>query len=228
MSDTRRMGQLFDASADRFDAIYSGAGGTRALLWDRYTRGNIRQRFDFTLQAAGTVSGKRVLDVGCGSGRYCTEFARRGAEVVGLDVSGRMLEIARRHAAEAGVAARCTFVQSDVMESGVWAAGRFDIVVAMGFFDYVDDQARVLARLAELSRGRVMASFPRRWALRAIARALWWRRRGWTLTFSTRRDVERDCATAHLRPRALVARGPLLLLDAETAPGASEPGDERG
>lgn len=219
MSDAERIGRLFDASAQRFDAIYSGAGGAPARLWDRITRRNIRQRLDFAMRAAGSVSGKRVLDVGCGSGRYCVEVARRGAaEVVGLDVSARMIEIARKLADEAGVAARCTFVQADVMEPGAWAASGFDVVIAMGFFDYVDDQARVLGRLAGLSRGQVIASFPRRWALRTPARALWWRRRGWTLTFSTRREVERNCARASLRPRLLIAGGPLLLLDAETAP----------
>ncbi|MGE0462412.1 MAG: class I SAM-dependent methyltransferase [Vicinamibacterales bacterium] len=219
MSEAERIGRLFDASAERFDAIYSGAGGASARLWDRITRRNIRQRLDFATRAAGSVSGKRVLDVGCGSGRYCVEFARRGAaEVVGLDVSARMLEIARFHADAAGVQARCTFVRADVMEPGAWATSGFDIVVAMGFFDYIDDQVRVLGHLARLSRGQVIASFPRRWALRTPARALWWRRRGWKLTFSTRRELERNCATAHLRPRLLISAGPLLLLDAASVP----------
>jgi 2-polyprenyl-3-methyl-5-hydroxy-6-metoxy-1,4-benzoquinol methylase len=222
---SRSIAQLFDESAERFDAIYSGAAGPRATLWDRLTRRNLRRRFDFTMRALAPAAGARVLDVGCGPGRYCVELARQGAETVGLDVSPRMLEIARSLAAEAAVADRCRFVQADVMDYGPRRAGGFDAVIAMGFFDYIADQEAVMRRLAELSRGRVIASFPCRRSLRAPLRRLWWRRRGWQIAFSSRQDVQRLCAACGLRPRRLLRDGPLLLLEAEPVPASPERAD---
>ncbi len=49
-----------------------------------------------TLDVIGDVRGQRVLDLGCGTGRYCVLLARRGAELVGVDPSEEMLERARR------------------------------------------------------------------------------------------------------------------------------------
>jgi len=48
-----------------------------------------------TLSLLGEVAGKRVLDAGCGPGIYAEELVARGAEVVGFDASGRMVELAR-------------------------------------------------------------------------------------------------------------------------------------
>lgn len=57
-------------------------------------------RFEFLgpAQAAvsGDVAGMRALDVGCGSGYFARDMARRGACVVGVDISARMVEHARR------------------------------------------------------------------------------------------------------------------------------------
>ena len=48
-----------------------------------------------TLSLLGDVAGKRVLDAGCGPGVYAEELVARGAEVVGFDASGRMVELAK-------------------------------------------------------------------------------------------------------------------------------------
>jgi malonyl-CoA O-methyltransferase len=49
-----------------------------------------------TLELIGDVRGQRVLDLGCGTGRYCVLLAQRGAQVVGVDPSPEMLAQARR------------------------------------------------------------------------------------------------------------------------------------
>ncbi len=53
------------------------------------------------LEALGSVAGRHVLDVGCGTGNAALEAARRGARVTGVDPAPRLVEVARRRAADA-------------------------------------------------------------------------------------------------------------------------------
>lgn len=53
-----------------------------------------------TLELLGEVRGLRILDLGCGEGGYTRELAKRGAHVVGIDGSSRLIEIARQRTAE--------------------------------------------------------------------------------------------------------------------------------
>ncbi|MCB9778387.1 MAG: class I SAM-dependent methyltransferase [Alphaproteobacteria bacterium] len=97
--------------------------------------------------------GARVLDLGCGAGRHAILLAERGMEVVGVDWSEPVLELAadtwaRRHADEAGP----RFVKGDMRTPPV--EGTFDAVIAMdvafGIFDDDADHLQVLSAASEL------------------------------------------------------------------------------
>jgi 2-polyprenyl-3-methyl-5-hydroxy-6-metoxy-1,4-benzoquinol methylase len=66
---------------------------------------------DFILSLYPILPGSTILDVGCGTGRHSIEFARRGYEVTGLDLSTGMLDVARENAASASV--EVTWIQAD-------------------------------------------------------------------------------------------------------------------
>lgn len=70
----------------------------------------------------GDVAGKRVLDLGCGHGWFTAMLHERGADVVGVDGSERLLEVARQRYPDV------EFEQSDLTEG---FEGTFDIVVAL-------------------------------------------------------------------------------------------------
>lgn len=205
-----RVGAYFDRKAASFDAIYSGHKPLPGRVWDRITRRNIGDRLEFTKRVLSPVQGKSILDVGCGSGRYGLEFAAMGARrVVGIDVAEQMLVLARRLAEEraAGV---CEFLNTDVLR---YSPGeRFDAVVAMGFFDYVDDPVRVLAHLRSLTDGVVVAAFPARGAFRVPFRKLYLTARGCPVFFYTRGGILELCRRAGLECRQLERRGPIYLL----------------
>jgi SAM-dependent methyltransferase len=101
------------------------------------------------------VSGERVLDIGCGPGRFTIELARIGATVVAADISAGQLALHERFVAEAGaedaVEAR---VVADVVDLSRFDDGEFDAVVCFGgALSYVIDEApRAMAELARVTR----------------------------------------------------------------------------
>src|SRR5690242_3324630 len=98
----------FDEDASRFDAIYNEKKGPVARFIDNYWRGVVQKRLEINVERLRPLSGKKILDVGCGSGRFCIAFALEGAQkVVGIDFAQAMIEIAEELAKKAGVADRC-------------------------------------------------------------------------------------------------------------------------
>src|SRR5262245_21349726 len=138
---------------------------------DNVWRGVVRRRFELVLQRLEPLAGKTVLDVGCGSGRYCLAYAQRGAaRVVGVDFSAPMIELAKQHAARLRVAERCEFRVGTFPQAV--SDGPFDHSTAMGFFDYVTDPVPIVARMRELTRSTMIMSFPKAWEWRVPFRRL--------------------------------------------------------
>lgn len=165
-----RVRRYFDGEAERFDAIYRRDKSLSQKAVDRLFRGVIHHRFQLTLQLCEPLEGKRVLDVGCGSGRYAVEMARRGAEVVGVDFAPAMVQMAAEAAEAAGVGDRCRFEAVDFL---TWDAPHpFDIALGIGFFDYTAAPVDFLARIRAMvgDEGQAVFSFPKRWTLRSLTR----------------------------------------------------------
>jgi 2-polyprenyl-3-methyl-5-hydroxy-6-metoxy-1,4-benzoquinol methylase len=95
-------------------------------------------------------AGTRVLDVGCGVGRWSREMAARGADVTGVDLSNTMVTEAVRRAAAAGLSARCRFLAQDLAELQV--PGRFGLVLGVTVMQHILDEDRVLAAMQRLAR----------------------------------------------------------------------------
>ena len=95
------------AMAERFDAMrFSGPIG-------RLIAETQEQQIAAFL---GAIEGRRILDVGTGTGRAAIALARRGAVVTGIDASAEMLQVAERRAREAGVSV--TFTRGDAHRLG--------------------------------------------------------------------------------------------------------------
>ena len=164
--------RFWNASADEFDSIYSGAGKnwfTRAL--DGFFRRDMYQRFDWVMARAGDLRGKAVCDVGCGSGRFVAEFARRGAGcITGIDIAPEMIRCAQRLAETEGVVEHCEFVTGDVLD---WRGHRaFDLTIAIGLWDYIADPSERLQVIRGLTRGTFLSAWPQFWTWRMPVRKL--------------------------------------------------------
>lgn len=90
------------------------------------------------------AKGQRVLDLGCGAGQLARHLAAMGAdEVIGVDVSERMLALARGEFAHP----RVTYRRA-AMEEVAFPPGRFDLIVSSLALHYVDDYAGLVQRVA--------------------------------------------------------------------------------
>lgn len=107
---------------------------------------------DGVLALGGLAAGARVLDVACGQGRHAIELASRGFEVTGLDLSGVLLEHARRRADAAGV--RVTWRESDMREPQ--GEAEFDAAINLySSFGYLEDSAEDQRALDAVARALV-------------------------------------------------------------------------
>src|SRR3989442_9931636 len=95
----QQVGRFFSQFAKDWDDLY---GGKRNFFWrafDHAFRRDIYERYQLTFDALGKdLRGASVLDIGCGSGVYCLEAARRGArEVIGIDMTDERVALAHSH-----------------------------------------------------------------------------------------------------------------------------------
>jgi len=109
-------------------------------------------------EAADVREGERVLNIGCGAGEDSVWNARaRGAEVVGVNISERQLELARENAREHGIADRTEFRYDDFHELDTVEDGSVDVVWGLEALSHSADRRRVLeqARRVLADDGRV-------------------------------------------------------------------------
>jgi 2-polyprenyl-3-methyl-5-hydroxy-6-metoxy-1,4-benzoquinol methylase len=137
----------------------------RALeAWERFQERGLDYSRDLVhgpalLRAIGEVRGLRVLDVGCGQGRFTRELARAGARVTGIDWSNGMIRLARAHERDAPLGIR--YRQLDARQiRGSWPSGSFDRVVGCMSFMDMPGLPRVLAGAHRLltAEGRLVFS----------------------------------------------------------------------
>jgi ubiquinone/menaquinone biosynthesis methyltransferase len=137
----RYVRRLFGTIADRYDFI------TRFLSFGRDAKWKTRM-----IEGAEIESGWRVLDLACGTGDLAFDAARRGARVVGLDITPRMVELARAKSGAAGPA----WIVGDMTALPVRAEA-FDLVTIGYGLRNVPDLPRALAEIHRVLRpgGRV-------------------------------------------------------------------------
>lgn len=152
----------FDACAEVFDRLGALIGGP---LHD-YLEGVLHER------------GERAVDLGCGTGRHAALLAGRYRQVLGVDLSQPMLDVAVRRRAGPGV----RFAQRDLRDLRPDRDGRFDLVLSAHTLHHVEDLDATLERIRDLVApgGRVVLvdnvaprpAVPRRWFVAEAVRGL--------------------------------------------------------
>ena len=103
------------------------------------------------------VSGRRILDVGTGTGRAAIALAGRGARVTGVDASSEMLAVAKKRAQEAGV--DVAFAPGDAHQLG-FPDRSFDAVVCLRVLMHTPDWRQSLAELCRVAEHHLEFDYP--------------------------------------------------------------------
>jgi ubiquinone/menaquinone biosynthesis C-methylase UbiE len=109
-----------------------------------------------TLDLIGEVRNQRVLDVGCGTGRYCELLAKRGAKVVGIDPSSKMLECAKGK-----ITPDCKFeLHLGKIEDADFPDNHFDLIVSALTLGHIPELGPVIKKVSRIikSRGQLIVS----------------------------------------------------------------------
>ena len=93
--------------------------------------------------------GTRVLDVGCGVGRWSSLLAARGAQVTGMDLSPTMIAEAKRRADTNGTAKRCRFLVQDLAQLD--AGEKFDLVLGVTVLQHILDAEGLRAAVQRMA-----------------------------------------------------------------------------
>ena len=146
-----RVEDYFDRTATKtWERLTSDApvSGVRATV----RAGRDQMRALMLRQLPEDLTGMRILDAGCGTGAMAVELAQRGAQVVAVDISPALIEIAKQRV-PSNVANRIEWVAGDMLDN---TSGRFDHALAMDSLIYydADDIAALLNKAIERIDGK--------------------------------------------------------------------------
>ncbi len=123
----------------------------REGVHDFYEYGALSLADSFLWSSLGDLRGKRLLEIGCGDGEGTLRFARAGALVTGIDISGGMVELTRKKVDDAGVGERVITIQMGG-EDLDFPEGHFDLVYGHSILHHLnlDVAAPRIARILKV------------------------------------------------------------------------------
>jgi SAM-dependent methyltransferase len=164
----------------------------------------------------GGVSGRSILEVGCGRGATLLELARRGANVVGLDYSEEALSVCKAQEARGGIVGRVSFVNADARKLP-FPAESFDFVFSVGLVEHFKDPKTILAEQHRVLRtgGYLLVQVPQKYSLytalkKVMIRLEKWPYGGWETEFSGP-EISALVSEAGLEPQYVYGYGSFFL-----------------
>lgn len=196
-----------------FDSIYSEQKSSFSRWLDKVFRWDMFARFEYTMKNSEPIQNRTILDVGCGTGVFALEYARRNAKfVTGIDIADLMVNECKKRAEIEGLSSRCEFLRSDLLEYK--PNNLFDICIGIGLFDYIKEPQSVISKMRDVVSDRVIITFPRFWTWRAPVRKVRLGLRNCSVYFYTKKRIETLINTAGFKRFEIESVGKLFCVTA--------------
>lgn len=149
-------------------------------------RPGLIKRLQISLNDANPIPGKKILEIGCGSGKFIVECQKKEAIVCGVDISKEMIQLAKKNCEKNNVSAdlRIGDATQDLPKG-------FDVCVALGVFEYFKDPKPMIQNMLASTRGggRIIFSVPSLYALQTPLRKIFLGRRKVDCYYYTKKRV---------------------------------------
>ncbi len=158
--------EYWDVRSDLFANYYK-----KPTLFDKMLRKAVYTRTAVALKVIRENPDCSVLDIGSGPGVNSVTWLKNSnaKTLLGIDFAENMNEYARKNANAEGLESRAEFIQGDFMKHD-FQGRTFDVSVAVGVFDYIDDAESFLEKMAHVSNKAVVASWPENGVRMALRR----------------------------------------------------------
>jgi len=183
----RKLSEYFEDIAADFDSYYGRPKGFFNKMINAWLRKpGLIKRMEITLKLINPSSGKRILDVGCGSGKLAIECAKRGAEVCGIDISKNMIKIAKEQCKRNNL--KIEFIVGDALKE---LPKNFEFSVALGVLEYLEQPNALLRNmLASVKNGgKIIFSVPSLFAFQTPIRKVYLHFRRVKCYFYTKKKI---------------------------------------
>lgn len=208
LQENSKIKEYYERTAKEYDSFFENSerdGLVQKVAHALFRKPYVYKRMKTVIEMMGDIKGKSVLDCGCGNGRYTVEMAKMGGIVTGVDFSKAMLEIAKNYATKNGVDIK--FIEDDISN----LRGKYDIVVASGVFDYVENSEGLLLKLRELAKDFIVLTYPKLFNIQVPFRKIWLMKRGVPVHFYTKKYFDSLFEKHSIRKDVEVDIGPLVV-----------------
>lgn len=151
--------QYFERADQLFNSIYTGEKSAFGRWLDKKLRTDIELRFKLTLQSLQKNHPQSILDIGIGPGQYLQAYINLEIpDITVMDFSEAMIELARKRVGEVPETVKVSYHTEDFMAAEIERV--YDVTIAMGVFDYVENPVKFLSKMKAISTQNVLVSFP--------------------------------------------------------------------
>ena len=144
--DPSRNANVDQAELDKFSALASRWWDPESEFKPLHAINPLR--LNWIIEHCGGLQGKRVIDVGCGGGILAESMAQQGANVTGIDLAEKSLQVAKLHGLESGVKVNYETISAEDMAAR--EAKQFDVVTCMEMLEHVPDPGSIIQACSTL------------------------------------------------------------------------------